>query len=923
MKIENCLAASLTVVFLLGGVAGCSKTADNQALISEARAYQKKGESKAAIIQLKNALQQNPEDRDARLLLGQIYSQTGDPQSAEKELRKALSLGASPADVLPALGRTLLQQNQFQKVLDEVKLTDGAKPNAELLSLRGNAYLGLRKIKEAKESFALALTADPAFPDALIGSARQALADGNVPAATLFAEQAVDKNPTNVEVWLFKGDLMRMQRKPDDALLAYATVIKLQPTNIAPYVSRALVYGDKGNFDAANAELAAARKQDAKSLQVTYTQALLESGQGKHAAALESVQQVLRVAPDHMPSVLLAGATQYALGATQQAEQHLKKYLERAPGNKYASKLLIATLLKNGDTARALKVLTPMLPDGDKDPQLLALAGEAYLLERDYKKSTEYFEKASAIAPNAAVVRTGLGMSKLGQGDSASGIAELELAATLDPKPAMPGLLLVMTHLRLGEYDKALAAIAKVEKTQPNNALLQNLKGGAYAGKKDFAAARTSFEKSLAIQPDFFPAVSSLAILDVQEKKPDVAKKRLEKFLEANKTDMRPMQALSSLALSQGHKEEAVTWLQKASTEKPDDLKLSLALTGLYLQVGEKEKALALAQKLQTANPSSPEALEILGQAQLVAKDFPAALQNYKKLAVMVPTSPVVQFRTAMILVGMKNQAAAIDSLKAALVLKPDYLEAQLALADLEMQRGNYAQALDIAKTVQKQAPKNPLGLALEGDVLMLQKKPELAFNVYERASRIRKTRPLAIRQNDALAQAGKAGQGIAVVTQWLKDYPDDQIMRLYLGTVQLANHQAKAAIEQYLIVLKADPKNVVVMNNLALAYQEEKDPRALEYAEKAYALSADNAAVLDTLGWILVSQANLTRGLPLLEKATVAAPASFDVRYHFAQGLVKSGDKVKGRKELEQSLASATSSDKTDEAKAMLKQLQ
>jgi putative PEP-CTERM system TPR-repeat lipoprotein len=923
MKIENCLAASLTVVFLLGGVAGCSKTPDTQALLSEAKAYQKKGESKAAIIQLKNAIQQNPEDRDARLLLGQIYSQTGDAQSAEKELRKALSLGASPAEVLPTLGRSLLQQRQFQKVLDEVKLADGAKPDADLLSVRGTAYLGLGKIKEAKESFALALAADPTFPDALIGSAKQALADGNVPAATLFAEQAVEKNPTNVEVWLFKGDLMRMQRKPDEALLAYATVIKLQPTNIAPYVSRALVYADKGNFDAANAELASARKQDAKSLQVIYTQALLESGQGKHAAALESVQQVLRVAPDHMPSILLAGATQYALGATQQAEQHLKRYLERAPGNKYASKLLIATLLKSGDTAGALKVLTPMLPDGEKDPQLLALAGETYLLERDYKKSTEYFEKASAITPNAAIVRTGLGMSKLGQGDNASGIAELELATTLDPKPAMPGLLVVMTHLRVGEYDKALAAIAKLEKTQPNNALLQNLKGGAYAGKKDLTAARASFEKALAIQPDFFPAVSSLAVLDVQEKKPEVAKKRLEKFLEAYKTDVRPMQALSNLALSQGHKEEAITWLQKASNGKPDDLKLALSLTALYLQAGEKEKALALAQKLQTANPTSPEALEILAQAQLVAKDLPSALQNYKKLAILTPASPIVQFRTAMVLSGMQNQTGAIEALKAALVLKPDYLEAQLALADLELRRGNQAQVLEIAKAIQKQAPKNAIGFVLEGDVLMLQKKPELASKAYERAFALSKTGPLVIKQSDALAQSGKAGQGRAMVNQWLKDHPDDQSMRLYLGTVQMAGHEGKAAIEQYLTILKADPKNVAALNNLALAYQQEKDPRALDYAEKAYALSADNPAVLDTLGWILVSQDNVTRGLPLLEKAAAAAPASFDVRYHFAQGLVKSGDKVKARKELEQLLATAKPSASTDEAKAMLKQLQ
>ena len=38
--------------------------------------------------------------------------------------------------------------------------------------------------------------------------------------------------------------------------------------------------------------------------------ALLDFTQGKNAAARESLQKVLRSAPDHMPSILLAGAVE-------------------------------------------------------------------------------------------------------------------------------------------------------------------------------------------------------------------------------------------------------------------------------------------------------------------------------------------------------------------------------------------------------------------------------------------------------------------------------------------------------------------------------------------------------------------------------------------------------------------------------------
>jgi putative PEP-CTERM system TPR-repeat lipoprotein len=924
MSINKQLAVPLLLSLLFaGGLTACSKSQDTQALISEAKAYQKKGEAKAAIIQLKNALQKNPDDREARQLLGIIYHESGDAQSAEKELRKALSLGASPAEVLPTLGKVLLLQGQFQKVLDDVKPPEGAKPDPQLLAVRGNAYLGLEKRKEAKESFDLALKEAPDSADALIGLAKLSLLEGDVNAAMARAEQAATRNPANVDVLLFKGDLLRSQRKLDEALAAYAKVTELNPGNITAYVSRAHIHINAGKFDAAKAELDAARKQDSKSLAITYSQALLEFSQGKHAAALESIQQVLRVAPEHMPSVLLAGAIQYALGSTQQAEQHLKRYLERSPGNAYASKLLVATLVKNGDTARAIKVLTPLLKEGEKDPQVLTLAGETYMRAREYSKATEYFEKASALAPDAAIIRTALGMSRLAQGENARGIAELELATNLDPKPAQAAILLVMTHIRLKEYDKALAAVGKLEKAQPDNPLLQNLKGAAYLGKKDIAAARSSFQKALTLQSNYFPAVASLVQIDMQEKKPDAAKKRLESFLAVDKKNVQAMTALARLALAQGRKEEATTWLERASNENPDELKPAILLAAHYLQLGEKQKAFALAQKLQASNPANAEVLELLAQTQVASNDLPAALQSYKKLATLSPDSPVVQFRTASVFMAMQNPNAAGEALKAALALKPDYLEAQLALANLEVRKGNHDQALKIAKQIQKQQQKGGTGYVLEGDVLLAQKKPELAFKAYEQAFALNKSGQMMIKLHEALKQSGKEKEGQTRLAQWLKEHPEDIATRLYLATVHLGNQQNKEAIEQYQLVLQADPKNVVALNNLALAYQQSGDSRALEFAEKAYAQAPESPAVLDTLGWILVEQGNISRGLPLLQKAATLVPAAPDIHYHLAQGLMKLGDKVKARKELEQLLESGKSFAKADEARTLLKQLQ
>ena len=84
-----------TILFM-GGMTACGKTQTSETLVTEAKQYQKKGDTKAAIIQLKNALQKNPDDVEARYLLGTIYNEIADFPSAEKEAPQGFVLGYEP-----------------------------------------------------------------------------------------------------------------------------------------------------------------------------------------------------------------------------------------------------------------------------------------------------------------------------------------------------------------------------------------------------------------------------------------------------------------------------------------------------------------------------------------------------------------------------------------------------------------------------------------------------------------------------------------------------------------------------------------------------------------------------------------------------------------------------------------------------------
>jgi putative PEP-CTERM system TPR-repeat lipoprotein len=911
------VAIVCAMVALGASLSGCNDNKSSADLLKEAQQYEQKGDRKAALIQLKNAVTQSPDNAEARLRLGEFQLEAGDILSAEKELRKAVSLGIGAQRGLPPLAKTLQAQGQYQKLLDEIT-PDAAKGSAQLLALRGDAYLALGDAAHAKDAFEQALVVDPNAGAALVGLARHAIVKGDRQAAELYSAEALAKDPKNAEVWMFSGTMLRAAGKPDQALAAFDKALAVQPGHHTAHVEKAYIEIAQGKFPAAKTDLDAARLVTPNSMLVAYTQAMLDFSQGRFAPAQETLQTILKNAPDHMPSILLSGAVELNLGAYQQAEQHLRKYLEANPNNVYARKLLAQTLLKSAHPDDAVAALAPALKQPTQDAQLLALAGESYMQVHDFNKASGYFEQAAVLAPKAAVVHTSLGLSRLRMGEHDKAVSELQLATELDPASTSAGFALVQAQVASKDYDKALASVEAMAKRQPDNAAVQNLKGGVYVAKGEFGAARTAFEKALALQPNYFTAVSNLAQLDLRDKKPDAARARFEAFLQKEPKNYGAMAALAELARIQGKQAEATSWLEKASAANPDAVGPALQLGAQYLRTRQPQQALTLARKFQTANPSNPDLLDMLGQAQLGSNDQAGALETYSKLANVLPKSALPQMRLAMVHAAMKKDEAAEQDLHRALELQPGLIDARLAQIDLAMRRGKADQALAVARQIEQTAAQPTLGYVIEGDIQLSQNKPALALPAYRKAYQMTPTPQLLVKVADSLKRSGKEQEAQPLLAAWRKAHPDDQVVALYVAEGHLAHKEFKPAIALLQDVLKASPGNPVALNNLAWAYQQEKDPRALATAEEALKATGENPAVMDTLGWLLIEQGNTQRGVPLLQKAVALAPASPDIRYHLAYGLSKAGDKSGARKELDKLLAENRPFQQLDDARTL-----
>ncbi|MEP6655978.1 MAG: XrtA/PEP-CTERM system TPR-repeat protein PrsT, partial [Betaproteobacteria bacterium] len=682
------------------------------ALVASAKDYLARNDSKAAVIQLKNALQQDPDLAEARYLLGVALLRAEDVPAAQKELRKARELKYPPEQVDPPLAHATALLQQFQKVVDEFASSTAKSPEgvAELQTALGQAYAGLGKVDLARQAFAAALSADPRNGPALVADARLKAQTGDVAGALAQIDMTVAALPALADAWMLKGDIALYQRESDAAASAYRKTIEVRRDYLPAHAALVGLLIREGKAEEAATALAAMKVVAPRDPQTLYFTALARAQAGDYKSARDAIQQQLQILPDNLPGMLLAGSIDYELGAYGQAEASLLRVLQRAPEQSQARKLLIAAYVKEGQPAKALEALKPVLGGIGKDAAMLNVAGEVYLQAGEPATAARFFERSAALDPAGTRPRTGLALTRLAMGETDRGVRELEAAAAADTE-TRPDLALIATSLQQRQFDKALTAIDALEAKRPNMPMTPNLRGLALLGKSDNAGARKSFERALAIDPDFFPALANLSRLDIAEKKPAVAQKRLEDAIARKPANSQVVMALASMREhDKAPPEEVVALLNKAVAARPAEIAPHLALMDYFLRIKAPKRAVAAGEEALVAIPGRPEILEALGVAQQAAGDVNQAMANFKRWSEAAPGSPSPYLRIAELQAQQKDLDGAVQSLRKALAIKPDLVMAQRGLINLDLGNDRLREALAIARDVQKQRPTESTG---------------------------------------------------------------------------------------------------------------------------------------------------------------------------------------------------------------------
>lgn len=915
----------VAVILSLMLVAGCNKKSVDD-YIHSAQTHREAGDIAAAIIDLKNALQLEPKNQAARLLLARFYLDIPDPNSAQGELLHAKQDGVDASAIAVPLAEADLLLGRPNDALKETDLPTATspEPKASLLGMSAQALMALGKKDEARQALDAGYKENPHSVVVLTAMVRYALATRDIETAKKRLAEAQKEDPKSATLFSLQGDIAFGTSDYPAAEEAYQHMLAAARWSLAARIGQARAQIAQNKQKEADATISFVLKAAPNDPLANYVGAVVAYREGHYGDAQTRIQRTLSGSRNFAPAILLAGATSYALKQYEQANTSLSQYIYLAPQNLAARKLLAATQAALGHSADAVKTLLPAVNQTTDDPQLLAMIGEASARSGDLAAADRYLAQAVDRQPDNVNLRTQLGVTRVALGQTDAGIDDLEHAAQQDPTAIPPESALFLTYMKNKEFDKALAVGQRLVKAHPKEPIGYDYTGLVLLAQGNDEAARKALLTARDLKPGNSIASRSLASLAVRDKNLALASQYYEEILKANSKDVQAYFALATLEQQAGQADKVETTLQKAVSENPTSTDARLILGRYQLLEHKYRDALSAIEPALTNAPRNPGLLEVAGRAQLGANNPESAVGYFRTLVEVQPEAAAAHRYLAEAYAGARNIDLAVAEAKKAIDIDKSDPASQILLARIYLTKQDYAGARKLVDELATSTPKDPTVAELQGDIAMQQGRSKDAVDAFQRGLSIADNNLFRSRLAMAEAQAGHIDQAEKTLLPWIKDHPDDAIARMAMGDIYIAANRAADAEIQYAAILSKNPNSALAENNLAWTLSElGRNAEALKHAEHAATLAPQSPQVLDTLGVVQMKGGKAEDAVTTLQKAIASGtPASPQIRFHLAQALTAAGKKADARDNLRAILATDKPFKERDDAQKLLNQL-
>jgi putative PEP-CTERM system TPR-repeat lipoprotein len=892
----------VVVLMLVASLSGCEWTLDAGDRIARAETKVAAHDDQGALIDLQNALREEPGNGKARLMVAEIALRQGDAAQAQSEYSRALAAGVSPETAAELGAKINVAAGEFEALLKqidngELRLNEPLKG-----AYRGVALQRLGRGAEAIAAFEGALAIDPQLSLANIGLAEMYASEGRSDDALQLLAKVTAANDKDALAWLTKGVLLAGRGEYADAIQA----LKKAKETAAGQLSTPryfLLLASLAESQLASNELAAAKQTHAelakRSADWPLTRLLgarIALVEQNYTVAVAEAQNAVTAAPDFSQAKLILGAALLGRGSYNQAETYLREVVRDAPENVEARKLLAQVNLRLQRPDAALQALTPA-QTSNGDPQVDALMGLANLQEGNRADAIVLLERSYKAQPTNKQVRTELAAAYLQDGRSEEAVRLLkDSAAARDVRS--DALLISALAAQEGGLAKANAEMMRIVEANPKDLDVLNMAAMFHLRQGDSSRARDLLNRALAIDPKHAATSLTLARLETGEGKLDQARAVLERADAANSKNANIRLALAENLVLAKRPDDAIKLLQTLREEQPESVPVRMTLARLYLHASKPAEADSLLAELKKASAGDAGIINAIGQIYADSRRYEEALREFSEAARMAKDEPSYWFNAARAQLALGNSIAARESAGKSVAVDPAYVPANVMLVMLDSREKRFDAASTRVAQLKKLRPKDANVVVLEGDVALQRGAYPAAADSYAQAVALRSTTQNVLRLYRARS-AGKLPGAQSALEDRLKHEPGDTTIRMVLAEYLAAQGQVDRAVRELEHIAEGPTPNPMALNNLAWLYHEKSDPRARATAKQAYDALPDSPPVADTYGWILVQGGQVNEGLPILKRAAEGPKPQPDVQYHYAYALARSGNIEQAKREL------------------------
>ncbi|KDM90740.1 XrtA/PEP-CTERM system TPR-repeat protein PrsT [Photobacterium galatheae] len=880
---------SLNVLALAGLIATTLTACGEQPLeeyMAKANTYLSQNEVNAAVIELKNAIQQHPDASQARLMLGKVYLQQGDFPSAEKELFKALRASQDKNEVEPLLARAYLGQRKSTEIADLAKRPRSHHPEAlaDIYAMASLAMLMDNDPENAQDAFQQAQNTGQTTLYVRLAKASLDATHEHAEVALKQVETIVQAYPDSSEAWLLKGHLETSLNQDQAAANSYRKAVQHAPKALqyTLYLAQALVKTQQLNEAEKYVDtLLTAYSGHAltNDLKATILYARGEQDEAKVHADL-----AIRNGSRNVTTYLISGVVAYHQGNYELASERLEKIIPVMTENNMVKRLYAASQLKLGNIDGAMQTMRGFDATDQADSQFISNMSLEFakIGRKDFALSLAEQATEDPSADN----QLRLGLLQLASND-ANGIETLQEILSSDPDMPEANLGLAYYYLRQGNYEQLHGVVNEWLARDPEDNAANMLKALVLLVENKPVEAKAIYSKVLSKNPDNIQAklgLAQIAAVDGDSEKAFAYAREVYKSKPGHSLTTRTLYRYAQMS---DNLQQAFDMVAAQVKAHPNNTALKLDLARGYILQRQPEKAIAYIKTL-TPQQQTAQSWRLLGDIYFYQKDYRETEAAYAKWLEMDVLNQQAYIRNIQ-LKEMNNKMK--DALSIAEKAELQFSQTplfSLMKAGLQLKLGDLNASQKTLNKMPDETKQQQYFMQIQAMIYLQHQQYQEAITWqlkrYEAYPGIQSANDVA----GAYVMSHQPEKAISFIEAVLKEHGDKAVpLRLTLAQLQL-KHQPDKAMIQYRTLLEKDPNNVLALNNLAWLYMSKEDyKQACDNASKAIELAKEHPQIQDTYGYCLLKSGETANSLPMLEKAYKQVQNNAEVALHYAESLL------------------------------------